>query len=81
MRKTGGVAIVKVKRVTGVDVSREWIIDKLETGKKNRTKKIPSSVCVSESGSEKKKGCVRGGVWRGVTLEAREGIEASGVAV
>ena len=55
MRKTGGVAIVKVKRVTGVDVSREWIIDKLETGKKNRTKKIPSSVCVCESGSEKKK--------------------------
>ena len=45
MRKTGGVAIVKVKRVTGVDVSREWIIDKLETGKKNRTKKILSSVC------------------------------------
>ncbi len=39
MRKTGGVAIVKVKRVTGVDVSREWVIDKLETGKKNRTKK------------------------------------------
>ena len=44
MRKTGGVAIVKVKRVTGVDVSREWIIDKLETGKKNRTKKI--ALCV-----------------------------------
>ncbi len=50
MRKTGGVAIVKVKRVTGVDVSREWIIDKLETGKKNRTKKIQSSICVSERG-------------------------------